>query len=224
MSAFAGGAPNQVPQQAHPIRPRSPLAITVNLELEHLAQYLETPRLVLRAFEPADAARLFAVVEGSRAHLERWLHWPRQMTSVEALESWAARRYDATEAFRLGLYAKPDGDLVGAAGLQVRSISPRSAWHWVDISYWLSTGALGRGYTVEAARRLAVHAFDDLGAPRVEIRTEAGNMRSARVAERLGFHREGVLRGVSRFDGRVIDLAFFALLGEDRAALDTGSA
>ena len=196
----------------------------MNLELEHLAQYLETPRLVLRAFEPADAVRLFAVVEASRAHLERWLNWPRQMTSVEAVECWAGRPYDATEAFRMGLYAKADGDLVGAAGLQVRSISPRSAWRWVDISYWLAAGSLGRGYTTEAARRLAVHAFDDLAAPRVEIRTEAGNTRSARVAERLGFHREGVLRGVSQFDGRVIDLAFFALLGEERAVLDTGSA
>lgn len=193
----------------------------MNLALDRLAQRLETPRLVLRAFTPGDAPRLFELVEASRAHLERWLYWPRQMASVEAVERWAALPYAGTEAFRMGMYAKAGGALVGAAGLQVRSMSPRSSWHWVDISYWLGAGSVGRGYTTEAARRLAVHAFDDLDAPRVEIRTEVDNRRSARVAERLGFHREGVLRGVAQLDGRVVDLAFFAMIRDERAALDS---
>jgi ribosomal-protein-serine acetyltransferase len=192
----------------------------MTLRLQHLASRLATPRLELRAFEPRDAARLFKLVEASRAHLEPWLHWPRQMTSVEAIECWAARPYDATEAFRLGIYTKAGGELVGAAGLQVRSISPPSAWKWVDISYWLGSATVGQGYATEAARRLAVHAFDDLGAPRVEIRTERDNAASGRVAERLGFRREGVLRSVAGFDGRAIDLAFFALVAQERGTLD----
>jgi ribosomal-protein-alanine N-acetyltransferase len=65
-----------------------------------------------------------------------------------------------------------------------------------------------------------VHAFDDLGAPRVEIRTARDNAASGRVAERLGFRREGVLRSVAGFDGRAIDLAFFALVAQERGTLD----
>ena len=40
-------------------------------------------------------------------------------------------------------------------------------------------------------------AFDRLEARRVEIRMDAGNERSWRVAERVGFRLEGVLRGNS---------------------------
>ena len=46
----------------------------------------------------------------------------------------------------------------------------------------------------ETVRALARTAFDRLGARRVEIRTDAANERSWRVAERAGFTLEGVLR------------------------------
>ncbi len=191
----------------------------MNLRLERLAQRLETSRLVLRAFAPRDARRLFELIQSSYAHLDRWLIWPSRMTSVEAIERWAARPYDAREAYRLGLFTKADDELVGAAGLKVRSLDPKSSWCWVDMNYWLGAGAVGSGYATEAARGLAVHAFDDLDAPRVEIRTEPDNTSSVRVAERLGFHREGVLRSVGHRRGGPIDLALFALLREERSAL-----
>jgi RimJ/RimL family protein N-acetyltransferase len=86
--------------------------------------------------------------------------------------------------------------------------------------YWLAPHAVGHGYATEAARRLTRHAFDELESPRVEIRTEPHNDSSVRVAERLGFRREGVLRSVSHRRGGPIDLALYALLPEERAVLD----
>ena len=49
----------------------------------------------------------------------------------------------------------------------------------------------------EAVQALTRFAFDRLEARRVEIRMDAGNERSWRVAERAGFRLEGVLRGDS---------------------------
>jgi RimJ/RimL family protein N-acetyltransferase len=187
--------------------------------LERLAQTLESERLLLRAFEPRDARRLLAVVDQNRAHLERWLMWPVPMTSVQALEQWAARPYDASEPYRMGVFTKADGELIGAAGLKRRSIDPRSDWSWVDVNYWLAASATGHGSATEATRRLAEHAFDDLAAPRVEIRAEPANLSSTRVAERLGFKLEGVLRAVGHRRGAAVDLALYALLPGERALL-----
>ena len=173
----------------------------------------------MRAFEPADAERLFALVEPNRAHLERWLVWPTRMTSAEAIAAWASRPYDASEAYRLGIHTRADGALVGAAGLKVRSSAPDSSWRWLDVNYWLAAEALGQGYASEAARRLAIHAFDDLGSSRVEIRTEPENAASVRVAERLGFRHEGTLRAVGHRRGGPIDLAVYALVASERHLL-----
>ena len=192
----------------------------MTLRLERLATRLETERLSLRAFAPSDATSLLRVVDANRAHLERWLVWPTRMTTARAIAAWAERPYDASEAYRLGIYERTSGELVGAAGLKVRSVDPAGAWRWVDIGYWLAAAALGSGYATEAARRLAIHAFDDLESPRLEIRTEPENTPSIRVAERLGFRHEGTLRDVGHRRGGPIDLAVFALIGSERPRLD----
>lgn len=191
----------------------------MNLRLDRLAQRLETERLVLRAFEPGDAPALFELVQASRAHLDPWLLWPGRMSSIGAVEQWAARPHDGSESNRLGVFTKDRDELLGAAGLRARSLEPGSSWFYVDVSYWLGPHALGQGYATEAARRLAEHAFDDLDAPRVEIRTEPHNERSKRVAERLGFRFEGVLRAVGQRRGRPADLALFALIASERDVL-----
>ena len=52
----------------------------------------------------------------------------------------------------------------------------------------------GRGYMQEAVRAVLAHCFTTLDTHRVEAEIEPGNVRSARLAERLGFRHEGLLR------------------------------
>ena len=104
------------------------------------------------------------------------------MVTVEDVRHWAARPHDASQAFRFGAYLRSGGALVGAAGLRRRSVEPNGGWEWVDVSYWLAKSATRLGYATEATRRLALHAFDDLASPRVEVRTEPANSASARDA------------------------------------------
>jgi RimJ/RimL family protein N-acetyltransferase len=69
-----------------------------------------------------------------------------------------------------------------------------------------------------ATRALALvarHAFDELGADRVQLTTEPNNLASQRVAEKAGFTREGVLRSLLEFKGRRRDAVMFSLLPED---------
>ena len=80
-----------------------------------------------------------------------------------------------------------------------------------EIGYWVRRRFEGQGYVTEAADAIARFAFGALGARRVEIRMDDRNERSWRVAERLGFRLEGVLRNESREGGGLRDTRIYAV-------------
>ncbi len=65
-----------------------------------------------------------------------------------------------------------------------------------EIGYWMARDARGRGLLTEAAQALVGWGFadDGMGLQRIEWRAVVGNLASARVAQRLGFRYEGMLR------------------------------
>jgi RimJ/RimL family protein N-acetyltransferase len=58
-------------------------------------------------------------------------------------------------------------------------------------------------------------SFDELELLRVELRIDVENTASARVAERAGYQREGVLRNVYFKEGARCDLAVWSRLSQD---------
>ena len=102
----------------------------------------------------------------------------------------------------------PRGRLVGSIGLGGNESS-----HNASIGYWCPAEARGRGLTTRALRLLARHALEELGMQRLELMTDPDNHASQRVAEKVGFRREGVLRShVLHPDGRRRDSVLFSLL------------
>ena len=63
-----------------------------------------------------------------------------------------------------------------------------------ELSYYLAPRARGRGVATRAVSLLADWAEDELDLRRLELHVLAGNEASLRLAERLSFEREGVLR------------------------------
>jgi len=60
---------------------------------------------------------------------------------------------------------------------------------------------------------LLTHAFEDLHAIRVQLKTDLNNERSQRAIERIGAVREGILRNHMILpDGRVRDSVFYSVL------------
>ena len=78
-----------------------------------------------------------------------------------------------------------------------------------------AVGSRGQGLATEATAALTRIAFEVHGMQRVEIRVDPENVASARVAEKLGFVREGVLQRRLEKDGRWGDLVSFSLAVED---------
>lgn len=123
-----------------------------------------------------------------------------------------AAQWLTRESLPLILLRKEDGLFVGGSGLMCRDWSVP----FFEIGYWVRTSLQGQGYITEAVRAQTRFAFDMLGARRVEIRMDARNMLSTRVAERAGYTLEGRLRHFVRdVEGKLADLLIYALTAED---------
>jgi ribosomal-protein-serine acetyltransferase len=59
----------------------------------------------------------------------------------------------------------------------------------LEIGYWVDREHLGRGVATATARALTDLAFTVRGIGRIQISHDAGNLASARVAAKLGYHR-----------------------------------
>ncbi|MDX6630197.1 MAG: N-acetyltransferase [Gaiellales bacterium] len=81
------------------------------------------------------------------------------------------------------------------------------------------------GSAVNPAAKLLLlaHAFDALGAGRVQLKTDVRNQRSQRAIARLGARHEGTLRRYQRrSDDTVRDTVLFSILAEEWPAVRAG--
>ena len=165
--------------------------------------------VVLRPWEEPDVSALVAAIDGD-PEISVWLELiPQPYTEHEA-RTWIAQ---ATSMWRERT-ASPfavvvDDEVVGGVGI-----------NWIDrghgvgdIGYWLRKDVRGRGYTTRAVVLAARWAFS-CGCERLQLRADAENAASLRVAERAGFTREGIQRS-ARYNprlGRRMNFVVFSLL------------
>jgi len=153
---------------------------------------ITTDRLLLRCWEPADAAALRAAIDASLDQLREWLPWASaEPTPVEELAlrlEGFAHRFRAGEEWAFGVFDLRSGEVLGGAGLH-----RREAPDALEIGYWLRADAVGRGLATEAVEALARTALGPGGVTRVEIRCDPTNARSIAVARRAGFRHRRTL-------------------------------
>jgi len=175
-----------------------------------------TNRLLLRPFERRDALPLVDAVRASLPELAEWLPWAHASYS----------RNDAAAYIRESMRSWRDGKAfdfaIRATDDPRRHLGNISVWFISrsfktgEIGYWVRSDAVGQGIATEAARRAVEVAFDELHLHRVILRIAVGNRASERVAEKLGFTREGVLREEIKVRGEWLDHSVWGLLEHER--------
>ncbi len=180
--------------------------------VQDFPETIETDRLLLRVPVLADAPVLAAAVIESLPELSQWLPWATRTYSegdARMFISQVAREQVRHTGISYLLRRKGDDMMLGSVGLHA------VVWDvpCFEIGYWLRTSATNSGYMTEAAGGLAAMLFERLGAERVEIRCDARNLRSAGVAERLGFRLEGTMRRNMRAaDGTLRDSRVYGMI------------
>ncbi len=84
-----------------------------------------------------------------------------------------------------------------------------------ETGYALSTAYQNRGLMPQALGLLLADLFLETPLARVEARCAVDNVASQRVLEKVGFTREGRLRGYFLLGGRRVDNYLYAILKED---------
>jgi RimJ/RimL family protein N-acetyltransferase len=128
------------------------------------------------------------------------------------IETPPPRRWASSTGAEFVIADAADAGPLGLVSLRIAERDPGLA----AVGYWLRPEARGRGAATVAVQLIARWAFDELGVERLELTTAPENVTSQRVAERAGFTREGVLRGLqaTKHSGRQ-DTVMFSLLPAD---------
>ena len=147
---------------------------------------IETERLLLRAWRPADADP-FAALNGD-PEVTRYLRGPMRRDESDEL---LARVRGHWQEHGFGLYAvevKSSGAFAGFVGLAIPSFLPE-VLPAVEVGWRLAREHWGNGYATEGARASLAHGFGELGLRQIISLIDPRNTASVRVAERLDMTR-----------------------------------
>jgi RimJ/RimL family protein N-acetyltransferase len=154
---------------------------------------IETDRLVIRCYEPADASLMKDAIDSSLDHLRPFMEWtdhePQPVEQkVELIERFRTA-FESAEAFVYGVFDGGEREQLGGTGLH-----PRVGPGGLEIGYFVRASATRRGIATEVAAVLTRVGFEVCEADRIEIRIDPNNTRSFGVPRKLGFPVEATLR------------------------------
>jgi RimJ/RimL family protein N-acetyltransferase len=158
---------------------------------------IATARLVLRNASAGDGEAARAAVMATFDALRAWMPWAQQEPTQETQEAYCRRQralFILRQELTWFVYERgSDGvgePVLGAVGLHHIDWALRR----FEMGWWRRAGLEHLGIAAEAAAAVVRLVFDDLGGRRLEARMDETNAASRRLAERLGFTFEGLLR------------------------------
>eukprot|EP00656_Telonema_subtile_P012040 TRINITY_DN16037_c0_g1_i1.p1 TRINITY_DN16037_c0_g1~~TRINITY_DN16037_c0_g1_i1.p1 ORF type:complete len:164 (+),score=23.27 TRINITY_DN16037_c0_g1_i1:144-635(+) len=145
----------------------------------------------------------------------KFLYWAPQTTEVFATffnpvaEEIATARSNGKPPEKIVLVIREtiSRKFAGNAGLNSVDFCPGN----YEVGYQLEEHAWGKGLATAAAKALTAIGFDELGAHKIEADLHASNVGSARVLEKAGFVKEGLLRGYYKVEGGFEDRGLYGL-------------
>lgn len=156
------------------------------------ARTVETARLLLRPFEPADVAAYAAI--RAKPEVMRFLPGGEARTATarrdaERLVASFAASWDKAGYGPWAAINRSSGALLGHIGLRFLP----ELGHETEVLYMLDSAAWGRGLATEGATAARDYAWRVLGLQRLIGLALPDNAASLGVLERIGMRREGVV-------------------------------
>jgi RimJ/RimL family protein N-acetyltransferase len=155
------------------------------------ADELLTPRLRLRLWREQDGRGLVAI--NRDPEVTKFLNSPVDEAATEAFLGKTVRHWEEHGFGHFALEARDGplaGRLVGFVGVAYPTFMPPLADR-PELGWRLAPDAWGQGLATEAALAARDDAFDRLGLPELISIIHPENVRSRRVAEKVGMRVEG---------------------------------
>lgn len=183
-----------------------------------VAYRVETKRLLLRCWSPADAPAVRAALDASDTHLRPWIPFMKdEPRTFDQTVQWLRQHragFDSDLIYRYGVFSRDTGELLGE-----NMLIPRVGPGGLEIGYWTHVDRGGRGYATEASSAMVRVAFELAEVERVEIHCAPDNLASSAIPARLCFRHEATLTDrAPDSEGNIHDLMIWTLFREDYAA------
>lgn len=179
---------------------------------------LETERLLLKKIEEQDADRFFEIMSRDKVTIycgmDSLVH-PEE--AVEMIRSFHTS-FTIKHGIRWAIRLKETNEFIGTIGLNNLYLGSKKA----ELGYELHPDYWRRQLMQEAIRSVVSYAFAELGLYRIGAVTFPENRSSNRLLEKLGFTREGCLRGYLHQRNQSHDAFIYSILRKEW--LDEGKA
>ncbi len=147
---------------------------------------------------------------------ELWSFIPTQVRSADDMRAYVSTALDEMQkgiSLPFVIIDQANGSVIGST--RYSNIVPAHrrleiGWTWVIPSHQKTAA------NTEAKLLLLTHAFETLGAMRVEFKTDALNQKSRRAILRIGATEEGTFRKHVHMDtGRIRDSVYFSIIDSE---------
>ncbi len=173
--------------------------------------------------EPLEPRHFRDVFEAALSDPAIWTHIPyrvRDRADVERLFAIAERMHAAESGIAFATCVGADRRLVGSTS--IRLVDPETPS--VEIgSTWLMPQWQRTRVNTEAKFLQLSLCFESLGVQRVELKTDARNLKSQAAIGRIGATQEGVFRRhMRRQDGTLRDSVYFSIIADEWPVVKAG--
>lgn len=177
---------------------------------------LEGKSIRLEALAASHADALLAAAQAP----EIWTWMPTVLTTRAAIDRWIAdtlKRTAEGSEFAFAVVARGGDRVVGST----RYMDVQTAHRGVEIGWtWYAPDVWGTAVNPETKYLLLRHAFEEWGAIRVCLKTDARNLHSQAAIRKLGARYEGTLRNHRiRGDGTLRDSVLYSIVREEWPAV-----
>ena len=187
------------------------------------AYRIETKQLVLRCWEPKDAAMIQEAVAASKEHLLPFMPWaaaePQTMEQKVELTRRFRGLFDRGEDYVYGIFDPDEVRALGGTGLHTRLGD-----NALEIGYWLHKDFINRGLITESTAALTKVAFELYHVDRMEIHCAVENLASAAVPRKLGYVHEATRRRLAFAHGEKSDRMIWTLFADEYPATPSATA
>lgn len=173
---------------------------------------LENDIVQLRPIERTDIEAITVAANDARI----WTHMSVTLLDHTAVENYVEKAIEEREkgiSYMFAIIEKASGKLVGCTSFLDISLSHQR----LEIgSTWYHPSVWRTAINTNCKFLLLQHCFESVQLNRVQIKTGHENVRSQQAIERIGAHKEGVLRNhMIKKDGTIRHTVMYSIVKED---------
>ncbi|MBN8828043.1 MAG: GNAT family N-acetyltransferase [Sphingobacteriia bacterium] len=154
---------------------------------------IKTKNLFIRPCMPGDGKMAYEAFLETIDQLKEWFGWAHNINEANDIEK-TYRMFFANFILRkeFQFIIFQEEKFLGSCALHDINWRVPSA----KMGYWCRESEQRKGYMREAISVLTIYAFEHIGIKRLEINCNDENLRSAKLAEKLGFKLEVIAPGL----------------------------